>query len=167
MWTKWRLDVLVKDKQLFVNDPPKESVIRSVVLKKYGIDPTLRRRMGWDIVAEMKLDAAAARDKINNRKVLSEMPKVMTKEQREQAQAEAQAQKKAIAPLKETFSKLTSSRKTILDLMFLMSIRVNYQICSSLCYWRRLGTQWRKSTIRFKLRDALLLYQYFPKIREI
>jgi len=164
------LDVLVKDKQLFVNDPPKESVIRSVVLKKYGIDPTLPPEE-WDeiSVAEMKLDAAAARDKINNLKGVIEMPKVMTKEQREQAQAEAVAQKEqAIAPLKETFSKFDKFQKD--DFGFDVPDEYKSKLPDMFqSMFIDAGLEPNEGNLQsaLELRDALLLYQYFPKIREI
>jgi hypothetical protein len=164
------LDVLVKDKQLFVNDPPKESVIRSVILKKYGIDPTSPSEE-WDeiSVAEMKLDAAAARDKINGLKEVIEMPKVISKEDRQKAEAEALAQKEqAIAPLKETFSKFD---KFVSD-GFEFDVPDEYKsklpdMFQSMFINAGLEPNEENLQSALELREALLLRQYFPKIKEV
>ena len=100
-------DVLVKEKQLFVNNPPKESSIVAIIKKKYGIDAETPPEE-WDELAkaEMQIDAASARDKINTLKSAIELPKVMTREQRLAMESEAITKKEqVIAPLKESFSK--------------------------------------------------------------
>jgi hypothetical protein len=164
------LDVLIKDKQLFVPDAPKEGIIRSVVLKKYGIDPTTPPEE-WDeiSVAEMKLDAAAAREKIENLKSVIEMPKIVSKEEKLKAEQDALAQKEqVIAPLKETFSKfdkfsyegfefdVPSEYQSKLPDMF-QSMFINA------------GMEPNEENLQsaVELRDALFLHQYFPKIKEV
>lgn len=167
------LDVLVRDKQLFVPDAPKESVIRSVILKKYGIDPTSDPQE-WDeiAVAEMKLDAAAAREKIIGLKSVIEMPKVLTKEQREQAERDALTQKEqAITPLKEQYNKfdkfthkkiegfewdVPSEYKTNLTNMF-----------QSMFIDAGLEPTQENFQTALELRDALLVYEYLPEMREV
>lgn len=164
------LDVLIKDKQLFVPDAPKEGIIRSVVLKKYGIDPTVPPEE-WDEVSvgEMKLDAAAARDKINNLKGVIEMPVVLTKEQKQASAAEAIAKKEqAIAPLKETFSKFD---KFVYE-GFEFDVPDEYKsklpdMFQSMFIDAGLEPNEENLQTALELRDALLLKQYFPKIKEV
>ena len=164
------LDVLIKDKQLFVPDAPKEGIIRSVVLKKYGIDPTVPAEE-WDEVSvgEMKLDAAAARDKINNLKGVIEMPVVLTKEQKQASADEAIAKKEqAIAPLKETFSKFD---KFVYE-GFEFDVPDEYKsklpdMFQSMFIDAGLEPNEENLQTALELRDALLLKQYFPKIKEV
>jgi hypothetical protein len=164
------LDVLIKDKQLFVPDAPKEGIIRSVVLKKYGIDPTTPPEE-WDeiSVAEMKLDAAAARDKINNLKSVIEMPKIVSKEERQKAEQDEIAKKEqAIAPLKETFSKFDKFQKD--DFGFDVPDEYKSKLPDMFqSMFIDAGLEPNEASLQsaLELRDALLLYQYFPKIREI
>ena len=164
------LDVLVKDKQLFVPDAPKEGIIRSVVLKHYGIDPTSAPEE-WDeiSVAEMKLDAAAARDKINNLKSVIEMPKIVSKEEKLKAEQDAIAQKEqAIAPLKDTFSKFDKFKNE--DFEF--DVPDDYKsklpdMFQSMFINAGLEPTQENLETALELRDALLLKQYFPKIKEV
>ena len=164
------LDVLVKDKQLFVPDAPKESVIRSVVLKKYGIDPTAPPEE-WDeiSVAEMKLDAAAAREKITNLKNVIEMPKIVSKEERLQAEANAKAQKEqAIAPLKETFGKFEKFSQEGFEFDVPDEYRSKLpDMFQSMFIDAGLEPNDENLQSALELRDALLLKQYFPKIKEL
>lgn len=167
------LDVLIKDKQLFVPDAPKEGIIRSVVLKKYGIDPTVPPEE-WDEVSvgEMKLDAAAARDKINNLKGVIEMPVVLTKEQKQALEAEAIAKKEqAIAPLKETFSKFDKfSHKEIPGFEFDVPDEFRNKcpdIFQSMFIDAGLEPNEDGMGIANDLRDALFVHKYLPKLREI
>lgn len=167
------LDVLIKDKQLFVPDAPKEGIIRSVILKKYGIDPTSDPQ-DWDeiAVAEMKLDAASAREKIEGLKGVIEMPKVQTKEQRELAEREAMTQKEqAITPLKSKFSQFDKfSHKGIEG--FGWDVPNDYKsklpdMFESMFIKAGLEPTEENLNTALELRDALLVYQYLPEMREV
>jgi len=163
-------DVLVKEKQLFVQNAPKEGVIRSIVLKKYGIDSSVPPEE-WDELAkgEMQLDAATAREKINNLKGVIEMPKVLTREQRIAMESEAITKKEqAIAPLKTSFSKFDKFsyegfefdvpdeyKSKLPDMFQSMFINAGME-----------PTEENLATA-VELREALFLKQYFPKIKEV
>lgn len=101
-------DVLVYQSKL---DSPKikEESIKAVLCDRYGIDKELLGRPEeWDELAKTKiaLDSASARRNINQLKVGIEMPKVVSREERERLATEALTQKtQAIAPLKAEFSK--------------------------------------------------------------
>jgi hypothetical protein len=163
-------DVLVKEKQLFVNNPPKESSIVAIIKKKYGIDAETPQEE-WDELAkaEMQIDAASARDKINTLKSAIELPKVMTREQRLQAESEAITKKEqVIAPLKESFSKFDKFSYEGFD----FDVPSEYQ--SKLpdmfdAMFIKAGTEPTPENLQsmVELRDALFLHQYFPKIKEV
>jgi hypothetical protein len=163
-------DVLVKEKQLFVNNPPKESSIVAIIKKKYGIDAETPQEE-WDELAkaEMQIDAASARDKINTLKSAIELPKVMTREQRLQAESEAITKKEqVIAPLKESFSKFEKFSYEGFD----FDVPNEYQ--SKLpdmfdAMFIKAGTEPTPENLQsmVELRDALFLHQYFPKIKEV
>ena len=163
-------DVLVKEKQLFVQNPPKESSIRAIILKKYGID-TEANPEEWDELAkaEMQIDAAAARDKINTLKGAIELPEVITKEQKAQKEADALAQKEqAIAPLKETFSKFDKFSHE----GFEFDVPDEYKsklpdMFQSMFIDAGLEPNEDNLQTALELRDALLLKQYFTKIKEV
>lgn len=167
------LDVLIRDRQLFVPDAPREEVIRKITLKKYGIDPD-SDPSEWDelAVGEMKLDAAAARDKINGLKGVIEIPKALTKEQREQAKAEAQTKRnEAMTPLKDTFLKFDKfSPKEIEGFEF--DVPEEYKknlpdIFQSMFLDAGLEPTQENFQTAIELREALLVHQYLPKLREI
>jgi len=166
------LDVLVKDKQLFVQDAPREEVIKKVVLKKYGIDPATPVEE-WDEVAlgEMKLDAAIAREKINTLRGGIEMPVVPSKEQRAQEEAEAKAkQEQAVAPLKEKFLQYDKfSHKDIQG--FEMDIPVDFKrkLPDMIQGMIDSGLEGNQEDIdtAMELRDASFVLEYLPKFREI
>ena len=167
------LDVLIKDRQLFVPDAPREEVIRKVILKKYGIDPDTDPNE-WDeiSVAEMKLDAAAAKEKINGLKSVIEMPQVLTKEQKEQARIEAQSKREeAVTPLKDTFLKFDKfSHKEIEGFDF--DVPEEYKkalpnMFQSMFMEAGLEPTQENLNTALELREALLVHQYLPKLREI
>jgi hypothetical protein len=163
-------DVLVKEKQLFVQNAPKEGVIRSIVLKKYGIDPTIPPEE-WDELAkgEMQLDAATAREKINGLKGVIEMPKVITKEQRETEAKNALIEKeKVLTPLKQDFLKFDKFshegfefdvpeeyKSKLPDMFQAMFINAGMEATPE------------NLQSMVELREALFLRQYFPKIKEV
>lgn len=101
-------DVLVYQSKL---DSPKikEESIKAVLCDRYGIDKELLGRPEeWDELAKTKiaLDSASARRNINQLKAGIEMPKVVSREERERLANEALAQKtQAIAPIRAEFSK--------------------------------------------------------------
>jgi len=165
------LDVLVKDKLLFVPDAPKEEVIRKVVLKKYGIDPTTPPEE-WDeiSVGEMKLDAAAARDKINGLKNVIEMPKqILTKEERAKEEADAKVKREqAFAPLKDKFGKYDKFSKE----GFEFDVPDEYKsklpdMFKSMFIDAGLEPTDENMETAVELRDAMFLLEYFPKIKEV
>ncbi len=101
-------DVLVKAMKMFIpNLPDGGAGLRDVLYEKYGIDPEVDPK-DWDskIKTKIAIDAATERYRINELKKGIELPKVMSKEEREQFQAETLAKKQqALAPVKDQFTK--------------------------------------------------------------
>jgi len=101
-------DVLVKAMRMFIpNLPDGGAGLRDVLYEKYGIDPEVDPK-DWDskIKTKIAIDAATERYRINELKKGIELPKVMSKEEREKFQAEALAKKQqALAPVKDQFTK--------------------------------------------------------------
>lgn len=167
------LDVLIKSKQLFVPNAPKESVLRSVILSQYGIDPNADPEE-WDDIAKarMQLDAASERDKIEAMKGVIEMPKVLTKEEKELARKLAsESRATAIAPLKETFNKY--DKFTYKDIEgFEFDVPEDYRkalpdMFQSMFIDAGLEPTQENLNTALELRDALFVHQYLPKLREI
>jgi hypothetical protein len=166
-------DVLVKEKQLFVNNPPREQAIRAIILKKYGID-TDTNPEEWDELAkaEMQIDAAYAREKINNLKGAIELPKILTREQREQAEAQMKAEReKQLAPMREAF---TSFDKFSHPQIPGFEADVNGEYKSKLNdifkgYFGDSGVPPTKENLEaaVEFRNAFFVYEQLPKLREI
>lgn len=166
-------DVLVKEKQLFVNNPPKEQAIRAIILKKYGIDAETNPAE-WDELAkaEMQLDAAAAREKINTLKNGIELPKVLTREQREQAEAQTRAERESqLAPMRETF---TSFDKFSHPQIPGFEADVTGEYKSKLGdifkgYFSDSGIPPTKENLdaAIEFRNAFFVYEHLPKLRDI
>jgi hypothetical protein len=166
-------DVLVKEKQLFVVNPPKESSIRAIILKKYGIDAETNPEE-WDELAkaEMQIDAASARDKINTLKSAIELPKVMTREERQKAEQEAQLKREqAATPLKQTFSKFDKfSHADIQGFDFDVPDEFKNKLPDMAeAMLINAGMEPTEDNLKsmYELRDALFVHQYLPKLREI
>jgi len=167
------LDVLIKDKQIFIQDAPKEEVIRKVILKKYGIDPATPVEE-WDETSagEMKIDAAIAREKINTLKDGIVMPVVPSKEQRAQEETEALAKKEqVIAPLKEKFKQYDKFLHEGIQ-GFGIDVPVDFKNKLPDIFQASFvdaGLEANEDNIQAinELRDALFVYEYLPKMREI
>ena len=167
------IDVLVKEKQLFVNNPPREQAIRAIILKKYGID-TETDPGEWDELAraEMQIDAAYAREKINNLKSTIELPKITTKEQRQQAEAQMKAERETqLAPMREVF---TSFDKFSHPQIPGFEADVTGEYKSKLGdifkgYFGDSGVPPTKENLEaaVEFRNALFVYEHLPKLREI
>lgn len=166
------LDVLVKEKMMSTPGL-KESNVRAIILKKYGIDASTPSEE-WDelIRDEMKIDAATAREKINTVKSAIELPRIMTREQRQQAEAQAKAEReKLLTPMKETFTKFDKfSHKGIPG--FEADVTGEYKSKLQDIFQGYFGDSGLQPTpenleAALEFRDALFVYEHLPKLREI
>lgn len=167
------LDVLVKEKVLSVPNAPKEESIRSIVLKKYGVDPSTPPEEWDDLVKdEMRLDAAAAREKINNFKSAIELPKVMTKEQRQQAEMQAKAEReKLLEPMRDTFTKFEKFSHPGIP-GFEADVTGEYKSKLPDIFKGYFGDSGIPPTpenleTAVEFRNAFFVYEHLPKLREI
>jgi hypothetical protein len=102
------IDVLIKNELL--KNPKligREKGAEGLILKRYGIDPSIPKEE-WDITTQNEILVAAsdARKQWNELKATVKMPEIATPEQREAALAKSREDKsQQLTPLKETFSK--------------------------------------------------------------
>jgi len=100
------IDVLARERKMRGSKSSLEN-IKAVIVKELGIDAD-QPPSEWDdlVKTELELKATDARDRIKTLLKDIEIPKVVTKEEREAQQAKFLEEKiKAIAPIKEVFKK--------------------------------------------------------------
>jgi hypothetical protein len=163
-------DVLVKEKQLFVPKVAKEGNVKAVILKKYGLDADTNPQE-WDEIAktEMAIDAAAARDKINDLKKNIEMPKVLTKEQRLAMESELISKReKDLAPHRENFNKFDKFSQDGFEFDVPSDFKSNLSSMFDAMFVKA-GMEPTAENIQYavELRDALFLKENFAKIRDV
>jgi hypothetical protein len=164
-------DVMVKAMKIFVpNLPDGGAGIKDVLYDRYGIDPESKPGE-WDIKVRTKLalDAATERNRINDLKKGIELPKVVTKEDREKLQADSLATRmQALTPLKEKFNKFDkfthdgfeydvpeTYKQTTSDIFEGAFVKGNMDMSED------------NLAAALKLRDASFLYDNFSKIKEV
>ena len=163
------LDVLVKNQK--INHPQiAEGDIRAALCKKHGIDPDTKPEE-WDSVTRAEL-AMSADDARANIKALTngiELPKAVTKEEREQAATQTMQQRIQTAePLKAEFTAFDKFK----DGDFEYDVSSDYK--SSLgktfdAMFIQNGMEPTKENLQtaVELRDAMFLRQNFQKIKEV
>ena len=100
------LEVLAKERKMRGSRSSLDN-IKAVIIKELGIDADLKPEE-WDslVTTEVEMKATDARDRIKTLLKDIELPKVVTKEEREAQQAKFLEEKtKAITPIKEVFKK--------------------------------------------------------------
>jgi len=100
------LEVLAKERKMRGSRSSLDN-IKAVIIKELGIDADLKPEE-WDslVTTEVEMKATDARDRIKTLLKDIELPKVVTKEEREAQQAKFLEEKtKAIMPIKEVFKK--------------------------------------------------------------
>jgi len=163
------LDLLVKAQKL---DLPKfsEADIKNVLLEKYGIDADTKPEE-WSSTAKLKIamDAQRARTDLKNISQGIEVPKVVTKEERERMQNEAlQKRLKDVEPLKAKFLQFdkfkngdfeyetsAEDRSKLPDMFQAMFIDAGLE-----------PTPENEAAIT-ELRDALFVLHNFPKLMDV
>lgn len=100
------LEVLAKERKMRGSKSSLDN-IKAVIVKELGIDPELKPEE-WDslVTTEMEMKATDARDRIKTLLKDIELPKVVSKEEREATAAQRlEDKKKAAQPIKEIFKK--------------------------------------------------------------
>ena len=167
------LEVLMKDKALTAPKAIKEENLRAIVLKKYGVEPGAPPEEWGEMVKdEMLLDAATARLRLNELKQSVKLPEIPTREQRQQTEAQARAEReKTLEPMRTTFTQfdkfshpgipgfeadVTGEYKSKLDSIFKG-------------YFGDSGIPPTKENLEtaVEFRNAFFVYEHLPKLREI
>ena len=163
------LDALVKEQKM---DLPtlSEADIRAALLDKYGIDPDTKPEE-WSSIAKTKLaiDAKGARANIKALTSGIELPKAVTREEREKVEQEnLQERIRVTEPLKADFTQFDKFKSE------------DFEFDVNADYKSKLGTMFQAMFIEAgmeptkenldiakEMRDGQFLLQNFPKIREV
>jgi len=163
------LDVLVKNQK--INHPRlAENDIKAVLFKKYGIDPDTNPT-DWDSISktEIAMDAESARANIKALTNGIELPKTVTKEEREQAVAQTMQQRvKATEPFKAEFTAFDKFKKG--DFKFDVPSEFKSRLGESfdnMFLKDGLEPTPENYQLAIEMRDAQFLYQNFDKILEV
>jgi len=163
------LDVLVKNQK--INHPRlAEADIKAVLYKKHGIDPETKPEE-WDSIArtEIAMDAENARANIRSLTNGIELPKAVTREEREQeANRTMQARVQAVEPLKAEFTAFDKFK--IGDLEYDPPSDFKSKLPDMFqAMFIDAGMEPTKENLQtaIELRDSTFLYQNFEKIKEV
>lgn len=165
-------DVLVKDLKMDLPNSS-EADIRATLCDKYGVDGDSRPEE-WSSIAKTKIaiDARTARANIKNLTSGIQLPKAVSKEDRERLQTEALNKRMAdTAPLKEEFTKFDKFNDKRIE-GFEFDVPNDYKSKLNDMFQAMFVDAGMEPTAENKeavmeLRDALLLKQELPKIWDI
>ena len=163
------IDVLVKSQK--INHPRlSENDIKAVLYKKHSIDPDTKPEE-WDSIArtEIAMDAETARANIKALTNDIQMPKTVSKEERERQERESfESRVKTSTPLKADFTSFDKFKKGDFE----------YDVPSD--FKSKLGDTFDAMFVKDgleptpenlqmakELRDAQFIFQHFDKIREV
>jgi Fe-S-cluster formation regulator IscX/YfhJ len=166
-------DVLVKNQKI---DLPNlsEHDIREVLLDKYGIDPDAKPE-DWSSISRAKvaIDAQSARANIKALTQGIEMPKTVSKEERDRAIAEAAAQRnQAIEPLKAKFTQFDKFKDERIPDLGDFDVPSDYKsklgnMFQAMLVDAGLEPSQENFEVMTEFRDAMLVKESLPKIWEI
>ena len=163
------LDVLIKNQKI---DLPNlsESDIKAVLLDKYGIDPETKPEE-WSSISKAKIaiDAQSARVNIKALTNGIELPKAVTKEERESALAKAMEERvRQTEPLKAEFLAFDKFKKG--DFEFDTTGEYKSKLPDMFdAFFIQAEQEPTKENLQaaIELRDSVFLYQNFDKIKEV
>jgi hypothetical protein len=163
------LDVLIKEQKISFPDYSEEDH-KASILKAMGVDPETNPK-DWDSITKLTIAKSAfvAREKIKALTTGIELPKTVTKEEREQAVARTmQERTKALEPHKAKFTTFDKFKHG------------DFEFDSTSDFKSRLGESFDNMFLRDgleptpenlqlaeEMRDAQFLFQNFDKIREV
>jgi hypothetical protein len=164
-------DVLVKAMKMFIPNLPNGGAgLRDVLYEKYGIDPEIDPK-DWDDKTKTKIaiDAAMERNRISDFKKGIEMPKVISKEEREKFQAETLAKRQqSLSPVKEQFTKFEKFQHE----EFEYDVPAEYKEKSAEMFdgmFIDAGLEMNEENLKtaIQLRNSNFLLENFGKIKEV
>jgi hypothetical protein len=164
-------DLLAKAEKLFNRKLPEGGrYVKDVLYKRYGLDPETKPEE-WDgaTKTQIAMDANVVKGRLNELKKGIELPKLVTKEEREKLQADSLAKKmQAIAPLRDQFLKYDKFQRG--DLVFEPPAEYKAGLGDMFDgMFINADMEVNEENINFalKARDAWLLEANFDKIKEV
>ena len=164
-------DLLIEAEKLFNKNLPEGGrYVKDVLYKRYGIDAE-SNPAEWDgaLKTQIAMDANTVRNRLTELKKGIEMPKIVSKEERERLATETLAQRQQkLAPVKEQFTKFEKFSYEGLD----YDVPAEYKEKSSEFfdgYFLDAGQEMNEENLKtaLQLRDANFLYENFGKIKEV
>ena len=163
-------DLLAKAERLFNKRLPEGGkYVKDVLYKRYGIDPDSKPEE-WDGATrtQIAMDANVWRTKIGDLRKEVDLPKIVSKEEREKLQADSLAKKmQAISPVREQFTKF--DKFSLGD--FEWQVPDDYKQKASEMFdgmFIQAGMDMDEKNLAtaIRMRDSNFLYENFSKIRE-
>ena len=163
------LEVLAKERKMRGSKSSLDN-IKAVIVKELGIDPDIKPEE-WDslVTTEVEMKATDARDRIKTLLKDIELPKTVTKEEREASQAKFLEEKtRAIEPIKEVFKKFDTYKNG--EFEFTVDDEFKSQlgeIFDSMFIKGGLEVNDENIATAELLKKALFVEQYLPKMLEV
>ena len=163
-------DLLAKAERLFNKRLPEGGrYVKDVLYKRYGIDPDSKPEE-WDGATrtQIAMDANVWRTKIGDLRKEVDLPKVVSREEREKLQADSLAKKmQAISPVREQFTKF--DKFSLGD--FEWQVPDDYkqkasEMFNGMFIDAGLDMNEQNLATAIRMRDSNFLYENFGKIRE-
>ena len=163
------LEVLAKERKMRGSKSSLDN-IKAVIVKELGIDPDIKPEE-WDslVTTEVEMKATDARDRIKTLLKDIELPKTVTKEEREASQAKFLEEKtRAIEPIKEVFKKFDTYKNG--EFEFTVDDEFKSQlgeIFDSMFVKGGLEVNDENIATAELLKKALFVEQYLPKMLDV
>jgi hypothetical protein len=163
------LEVLAKERKMRGSKSSLEN-IKAVIIKELGIDTDLKPEE-WDnlVTTEIEMKATDARDRIKTLLKDIEVPRVVTKEEREAQQAKFLEEKvKAVAPIKEVFKKFDTYKNGEFEFTVEDEFKSTLgDIFDNMFIKGGLEVNEENIATAEKLKKALFVEEYLPKMLEV
>jgi len=163
------LEVLAKERKMRGSKSSLDN-IKAVIIKELGIDAELKPEE-WDslVTTEIEMKATDARDRIKTLLKDIELPKVVSKEDREAQQAKFLEEKtKAIAPVKEVFTKFDTYKNGDFEFVAPDEFKSKLpDIFDSMFIKAGLEVNEENIATAELLKKALFVEEYLPKMLEV
>ena len=163
------LEVLAKERKMRGSKSSLDN-IKAVIIKELGIDAELKPEE-WDslVTTEVEMKATDARDRIKTLLKDIELPKVVTKEEREAQQVKFLEEKiKAVTPIKEVFKKFDTYNNG--EFEFIVPDEFKSQLPDIFDnMFIKAGLEVNEENIATAelLKKALFVEEYLPKMLEV
>ncbi len=162
------IDVLARERKIRSKSSLED--IKAVIRKELGIDPE-QKPEEWDSVVktELELKASDARDRIKQLFAGIELPKVVTKEEREATQAKYLEEKvKATTPIKEIFKKFDTYKNGDFEFVVPDEFKSKLEdVFNGMFIDSGLEVNEENIAMAELIKKALFVEEYLPKMLEV